>query len=310
MVLDYLLLDPAALPRHLASLNYFLLSKKVEGRSPATLEWLSWSLNDFYHFLASMGLEPSPEEIQPIHIRAWLAHLQGRGLSKNSVNDKYRALSSYISWCLAEGAIRESPLKNVKPPARGKPLVPVFQPEHIRAMLRLCPPNTLWGARDKAIILTLLHTGVRRGELVGLSKADIDLQRDTITVTGKGEKAHRVYIAPEAQKAILGYLRLRKDNCDSLFATLDGKPITGNAIQCMLEDLGKHSGIRAVRVSAHTFRHTFAVNFLRAGGSLRHLQEILGHTSMEPLEVYLRTVNAEDAIHVHRQIRPFKGWQL
>jgi len=91
MVLDYLLLDHAALPRHLASLNHFFLSKKVEGRSPATLEWLGCSLNDFYHFL------------------------------KNSVNDKYRALSSYISWCLAEGAIKESPLKNIKPPTRGKP---------------------------------------------------------------------------------------------------------------------------------------------------------------------------------------------
>ena len=310
MVLDDLLLDPAALPRYLASLNYFLLSKKVEGRSPATLEWLGRSLNDFYRFLASRGLEPSPEEMQPIHIRAWLAHLQGRGLAKNSVNDKYRALSSYISWCLAEGIIKESPLKNIKPPTVGKPLVPVFQPEHTRALLRLCPPNTLWGARDRAIILTLLHTGVRRGELVGLSKEDIDLQRDTIKVTGKGEKARRVYIAPEAQKAIVGYLRRRKDQCESLFATLDGRPITGKAIQCMLEDLGKHAGIRGVRVSAHTFRHTFAINFLRAGGSLRHLQEILGHSSMEPLEVYLRTVNADDAMQVHRQIKPFKGWQL
>ena len=82
MVLDYLLLDSAALPRHLASLNYFLLSKKVEGRSPATIEWLSQSLNDLYRFLESKGLTPLPEEIQPIHIRAWLAHLQDRGLSK------------------------------------------------------------------------------------------------------------------------------------------------------------------------------------------------------------------------------------
>lgn len=177
-------------------------------------------------------------------------------------------------------------------------------------MLRLCPPNTLWGVRDRTITLTLLHTGIRRGELAGLSKQDIDFQRDTLTVTGKGERTRRVYVAPEAQKAILSYLRLRKDNCGSLFTTLDGRPITGNAIQCMLEDLGKHAGIKGVRVSAHTFGHTFAMNFLRAGGSLRHLQEILGHTSMEPLEVYLRTVSADDAIQVHREVRPFKRWQL
>lgn len=109
MILDYLLLGPAALPRRLASLDYFLLGKKVEGRAPATLEWLSRSLNDLYHFLVSTGLEPSPEEIQPIHIRAWLVHLRDRRLSRNSVNNKYRALCSYISWCVAEGIIKDTP---------------------------------------------------------------------------------------------------------------------------------------------------------------------------------------------------------
>jgi site-specific recombinase XerD len=310
MVLDYLLLDSAALPRHLASLNYFLLSKKVEGRSPATLEWLSRSLNDLYHFLESRGLTLLPEEIQPVHIRAWLAHLQDRGLSKNSINDKYRSVSSFVSWCLAEGIIKTSPLKNIKTPTPGKPLIPIFRQEHIKALLRLCPPNTLWGARDRGIIFTFLHTGIRRGELVGLRKTDVDLNRDVITVTGKGDKTRQVYLALEAQRAILGYLRLREDSSGTLFVTLDGRPITGNAIQCMLSDLGRRAGIDDVRVSAHTFRHTFAVNFLRAGGSLRHLQEVMGHASMEPLEHYLRIVNADDAIQVHRQIKPFKGWQL
>ncbi len=310
MVYDYLLLDSAALPRHLTSLNYFLLSKKVEGRPPATLEWLSQSLNDLYRFLESKGLTPSPEEIQPIHIRAWLAHLQDRGLSKNSINDKYRSLSSFVSWCLAKGIIKDSPLKNIKAPTPGKPLIPIFRQEHIKAMLWLCPPNTLWGARDRAIILPLLHTGIRRGELVTLRKTDVDLNRDVITVTGKGKRTRQVYLAPEAEKAILGYLGLRQDNCQALFATLDSRPVTGNAVQCMLADLGNHAQIKDVRVSAHTFRHTFAVNFLRAGGSLRYLQEVMGHVSMQPLKHYLRIVNAEDAMQVHRQIKPFKGWQL
>jgi site-specific recombinase XerD len=310
MLHDYLLLDSANLPRHLASLNYFLLSKKVEGRSPATLEWLSQSLNDLYRFLESQRLTPQPEEIQPIHIRSWLAHLQDRGLSKNSINGKYRAVSSFVSWCLAEGIIKNSPLKNIKAPSMGRPLIPIFRQQHLKALLWLCPPNTLWGARDRAIILTLLHTGIRRGELVAIKKTDVDLNRDVITVTGKGTKTREVYLAPEAQGAILRYLRLRPDDCESLFATRDGRPITGNALQSMLADLGKRANIKDVRVSAHTFRHTFAVNFLRSGGSLRHLQEVMGHASMAPLEHYLRIVNAADAIRVHRQICPFKGWRL
>jgi len=82
-------------------------------------------------------------------------------------------------------------------------------------------------------------------------------------------------------------------------------------VQQLIRDLlGQKAGLKGVRCSAHTFRHTFAVNFLKAGGSLRHLQEIMGHTSMKPLETYLRAVSADDAIQVHRQIKPFKGWRL
>ena len=65
-----------------------------------------------------------------------------------------------------------------------------------------------------------------------------------------------------------------------------------------------------VRYSAHTFRHTFAINFLKAGGSLRYLQEIMGHTNMKSLEAYLSAVSADDAMQVHRQIKTFKWWQL
>ena len=116
----------------------------------------------------------------------------------------------------------------------GRPAIPTFKPEHIKALLLLCPPNRLWGARDRAIILTLLHTGIRRGELCSLRLEDVDFNREEIKVTGKGDKARRVYLSPEAQKAILGYLRLRRDNCPMLFASLDGRPLSGNAVQCLL----------------------------------------------------------------------------
>lgn len=310
MTHDYFLLQGSALARLLSSVDYFLLSKKVEGRSCATLEWLQVSLADLDRFVSSKGSTLIPENLTPLDIRSWLAHLQEKGLAKSTINTKYRALSSFVSWCLAEGIIQDSPLKNISAPKVGKPAIPIFKPEHIKALLFLCPPNRLWGARDRAIVLTLLHTGIRRGELCSLRLEDVDFNREEIQVTGKGDRARRVYLSPEAQKAILSYLRLRLDNCPMLFSSLDGRPLSGNAVQCLLADLGKTAGVTGVRCSAHTFRHTFAVNFLRAGGSLRHLQEILGHASMEPLEFYLRTVNADDAIHVHRQIRPFKGWQL
>ena len=127
---------------------------------------------------------------------------------------------------------------------------------------------------------------------------------------GKGNKERRIYLAKEAQRAIVSWIRRRTDNCESLFISRYGIPLSPNAIKQLLHDLGERAKIKGIRCSAHTFRHTFAVNFLKAGGSIRHLQEIMGHTSMKPLEVYLRTIAADDAIEIHRRIQPFGNWKL
>jgi len=310
VVYEHLLSRSLASPRTPAFLQHFLLAKKVEGRSARTLEWYRESIGDFAAFCKANGLDPSPTEIRPIHVRAWLANLQNRGLSKATINNRFRALSSFVSWCIGEGIISDSPLRNIRAPSVGRTVLPIFAPDHVRAMLYLCPPNTWWGARDRAIILTLLHTGIRLSELVGLRLEDVDLDREEIKVRGKGDKERKVYLDRDAQRAILSWLRQRKDSGDSLFISRKAEPLTANAVKQLFFDLGRRSKINGVRCSAHTFRHTFAVNFLKAGGSLRHLQEIMGHTSMKPLEVYLRTVNADDAIEVHRQLRPFRRWQV
>jgi len=151
---------------------------------------------------------------------------------------------------------------------------------------------------------------MRLSELCGLNLLNVDFNREDITVKGKGNKERRIYLDKEVQRSIVGWVRHRTDTCKALFVSRYGIPLSPNAVKQLLHDLGDRAGIKGVRCSAHTFRHTFAVNFLKAGGSIRHLQEIMGHTSMKPLEVYLRTIAADDAIEVHRQIKPFASWRL
>jgi len=310
VVYDKLLSQVAGLPRQPALLGHFLLAKKVEGRSPRTLEWYQEALKAFEHFCSGQGFVPDPTQVTALHIRMWLAHIQETGVSKSTLNCRFRALRAFFNWCVAEDIIDRSPMSNIHTPSVGTIVIPVFSPEHVKALLYLCPPNTWWGARDRAIILTLLHTGIRLSELTGLQLSDLNFTSDCIRVLGKGDKERTIYLAPEAQQAILRYLRHRSDGTVHLWLSRDGVHLTSNAVQQLIRDLGRKAGLKGVRCSTHTFRHTFAVNFLKAGGSLRHLQEIMGHTSMKPLEVYLRTVNADDAMQVHRQIKPFKGWQL
>jgi len=310
MVYDKLLSQVADLPRQPALLGHFLLAKKVEGRSPRTLEWYQEALEAFERFCRGQGFVLDPTKVTPLHIRMWLAHIQDTGVSKSTVNSRFRTLRAFFNWCVAEGIVDRSPMSNIRTPSVGSIVIPVFAPEHVKALLYLCPPNTWWGARDLAIILTLLHTGIRLSELTGLKLSDLNFTGDCIRVRDKGDKERTIYLALEAQQAILRYLRHRSDGAPYLWLSRQGTRLTSNAVQQLIRDLGRKAGLKGVRCSAHTFRHTFAVNFLKAGGSLRHLQEIMGHTSMKPLEAYLRTVSADDAIQVHRQIKPFKGWQL
>jgi len=98
----------------------------------------------------------------------WLAHIQETGVSKSILNSRFHALRAFFNWCVAEAIVVRSPMSNIRTPSVGSIVIPVFSPEHVKALLYLCPPNTWWGARDQAIILTLLHTGIRLSELTGL----------------------------------------------------------------------------------------------------------------------------------------------
>ena len=87
-------------------------------------------------------------------------------------------------------------------------------------------------------------------------------------------------------------------------------PLTRFGIYRIVREHMEKAGIKGPKLGPHRIRHAFGKTFLAEGGDLRSLQEIMGHTSMKPLEVYLRTVAADDAIEVHRQVRPFSNWKF
>jgi len=167
-------------------------------------------------------------------------------------------------------------LDPIRPPKVPRKVVQVFTREHIERLLSLCPPVNLLIARNRAILLMLLGTGLRRFELARLELEDVDLAHECVKVMGKGQKERRVYLARAIIRALLGYIAFRKDNKPCLWVSEEGRPLESNGIRLAVYRLQKRAGIQGVRISSHTFRHTFAVNALRAGISLRHLQAIGG----------------------------------
>jgi site-specific recombinase XerD len=112
MVYDKLLSQVANSPRQSALFSHFLLAKKVEDRSPRTIEWYQEALEGFERFCRQERIDPDPTKITPLNARMWLAHIQGTGVSKSTVNGRFRALRAFLNWCVAEGIIDRSPISN------------------------------------------------------------------------------------------------------------------------------------------------------------------------------------------------------
>ncbi|MCX5999845.1 MAG: tyrosine-type recombinase/integrase [Chloroflexi bacterium] len=239
-------------------------------------------------------------------------------LKPNTLNNYWRAVRLFYNWSHQTGRMKRNPTAGIKGPGAAKTLIATFQPDHIEAMLTLCLPNTWWGIRDRAILITFLLTGVRLGELVNLTVSSLNMKdgNDYMVVAGKGSRrsgtrVRRVYLDPRVRLALLDWLEVRPaSDSDALWLSLQGKPLGKAAVQKMMHRLGDRAGVSGIRVSPHTGRHTFAIETLREGKDVCYLQQLLGQDSLKSTEIYVRTLNAEDALRWHREVRPFKGWKL
>jgi site-specific recombinase XerD len=182
-----------------------------------------------------------------------------------------------------------------------------FSQEQIEA-LRRAARRSHHPRRDETIVLFLLDTGVRVSELCNLKMSDLDLQGRRCTVIGKGNKRRTIHFGKTAGKFLWQYLREQtRDADDPVFLSDRGKtagePLTRSGVQQLIERLGNTAKLQAVRCSPHTFRHTFAVEFLRAGGNVFSLQQMLGHSGLHITNRYVALAQA-DLEHQHQQFSP------
>ena len=134
---------------------------------------------------------------------------------------------------------------------------------------------------------------------------DISLERGLIRVMGKGAKERIVRMGESAQKALLRYLLLRKDHHDCLWVTEEGRPMGQYGVEIATRRLILRAGIsRDLKHGTHTLRHTAATNYLRNGGNVRLLQEMLGHTHITTTMKYVDALGPEAMIADHKLASP------
>ncbi len=286
--------------------DVYLIQLKTEGKSPNTIRIYNTALTVFNQFLHLKHTPDNVSDITAREFREFIGHLQNvsafmqhpftgpqpKKLAGHTVNCYLRALRAFWTWLEVEEYIDVNPFSKIVVPKPPKKVIQPFDDEQIKALLKAIDVKTVAGSRDWAIVLTLLDTGIRVSELTDLRLENINIAQRSMKVTGKGNKERVVPIGISVQKAFLKYLtkfrpKSAHPNFTNIFLNRDGMPLTPNVVQTVIEKYAKKVGIQGVRASPHTFRHTFAVSYLRNGGDMFTLQRILGHESLDMVRNYV-----------------------
>jgi len=303
-------------------LETYQIQARTEGKSPNTIRIYTTSLTILQRFLERKRYSTDVTGIGLEEIRGFIGYLQNtkafmehpftgpqqKGLTGHTVNCYLRAIRAFWGWLLAEEFIEDNPFDRIKVPKAPKKVIVPFSEEQLRALLEVIDTKSPIGIRDSTIIQTLLDTGMRVTELTDLEMENVNLVQRCLKVHGKGNKERIVPIGVTVQKVLARYINKYRPQpmyplSDNLFLTRDGMPLTTNRIQSIIENHANRAGITGVRASPHTFRHTFAVSYLRNGGDVFTLQRILGHETLDMVRNYV-TLAQTDLQEAHLRCSP------
>lgn len=254
------------------ALDFFIAAKRIEGCSIK-------SLNYYYTTLVKMldKVNVIYFSITTEDIRTYLSDYQeNSGVSKATIDNMRRIISSFFSWLENEDYIMKSPARRIRKVRVGKIVKEIYTEENIELMRQNCK-----NARDLAIIDMLYSTGMRVGELVRLNIADIDFENKECVVLGKGNKQRKVYFDAKTKIHLQQYLNSRKDTDPALFVSqlypYNRLKISG--VEIALRKIGEKLHIS--KVHPHKFRRTLATKAIDKGMPIEQVQHLLGHTKID-----------------------------
>ncbi|MFN4032444.1 MAG: tyrosine-type recombinase/integrase, partial [Fimbriimonadales bacterium] len=248
--------------------------------SPKTIQGYRSEVGAFIRYLEAQGIA-ALGEVQPVHIRRWLIHRREQGVSEAQLHHDWRKPRTFWRWALREGLVDHDAFATVQAPKLRYAVKPCLTPEQVDALLKACEGKQWTRLRDKALLLVLLDTGARAGEVHSFRVANAS--RDTVWVQGKGGKQRPLFLSPETRLALRRYLNA----CP--YPLTDDSPLWWGKYGALtlwgllevIEKIGKRAGISPL--GAHIFRRTHAVWSLRSGIDLARLQQMLGHSSVSVL---------------------------
>ncbi len=255
-----------------------------------------------------MNLPIEPAKVTPFMIEEFAFHMMEEGSKAGAVNARLRAVRALFNFLFKKRLIPENPVADLKLLKNIKGDIIPFSKDQLQRLFNQADRRTFTGLRNYVMMMVMLDTGVRVKELCQIDMVDVLWDDNSIVIRHpKNGYVRRVPISEETIKALEQYVNHRGQNIgnNALFVTLDDKRISKRQVQNFLSQYGKGASITDVRCSPHTFRHTFAKMALQGGANMFELQQILGHSSLEMVRVYVHLFSNEIG-RSHRGFSPVK----
>jgi integrase/recombinase XerC len=228
-------------------------------------------------------------------LRRWLGVQSQAGVARSTLARRAATARAFTAWALREEHLPADPALRLKAPKREQSLPGVLQSQQVTRLLTRLEEVAAEGeplpVRDRAIVELLYATGVRVGELTGLDIDDLDPDRRTLRVIGKGNKERTVPYGVPAALALDDWLRrgrpklVRDNSGPALFLGARGGRMDQRQVRALVNTLFEALGDTSAS-GPHALRHSAATHLLDGGADLRAVQEILGHSSLATTQIY------------------------
>lgn len=271
-------------PKNKEVINEYLLSLKIMNYSEGTIIGRRNFLQSFFREEDLFSNLKSNEILEKLDRVC-------KGKKEKTISNHISDLKCFYAFCIQEEYLEKSPIKSRWFPRIPKPIPKYLEKAEVVKVQQCIEKENL---RNRAIFEFLLTSGCRIGEVYKIDRENIDLEKRTALVLGKGRKYRQVHFSVKCGLLLERYLESRKDKEPALFVTLNGNlnRLASDTMRKLIGKVGKEVGLRG-SLHPHRLRHTFATDLLAKGAELSFIAEELGHSNLMTTQVYARLPKQE-----------------
>ena len=285
-----------------AMLPSWELALRAERKSAQTLKSYGDGVRGFLRWCDTNGHTPALDRDL---VKTWVAELLESGAEPATARARQLGLRRFSAWLEEEGEVDTDPLLGLKAPKLDSKVTESLTDDELRRLIKACGGKEFRDRRDEAIVRLMAETGMRAGEVIGLTVADVDLQRGVVTVhRGKGGKGRVAPFGPQTARAIDRYTRMRRAHrladTTALWLGDRGKELAYFGLRNALQYRAELAALKGFHL--HLLRHTAASRWLAAGGSEGGLMSVAGWSTRDMIDRYTRSTAADRAADEARRL--------